>query len=112
MLESHPDHALAKHLLTGGGGIVSFQVKGKDGSQAAGLKASTRVVEALNIPTIGASLGGVESLVHQPSVMSYAEMDSDARLKEGIYDNLIRFSVGLEDTADLIADLQQALAGI
>lgn len=112
MLPSHPDYALAQQLLGGGGGIVSFQVKGKDGTQAAGLKASTEVVEALKIATIGASLGGVETLVHQPSVMSYADMDADARLKEGIYDNLIRFSVGLEDTADLIADLKQALARI
>jgi cystathionine gamma-synthase len=110
MLASHPDHALAKQMLAGGGGIVSFQVKGKDSSQAAGLKASTQVIEMLKLATIGASLGGVESLVHQPSVMSYADMDADARLKEGIYDNLIRFSVGLEDTADLIADLKQALA--
>lgn len=110
LLESHPEFLLSKQYLTGGGGIVSFQVKGKDATQAAGLEASTRVVEALRLPTIGASLGGVESLVHQPSVMSYADMDAEARRKEGIFDNLIRFSVGLEETADLIADLKQALA--
>ncbi len=112
LLASHPDFALAERYLSGGGGIVSFQVKGADATQAAGLKASTKVIEALQLPTLGASLGGVESLVHQPSVMSYADMDSDARLKEGIYDNLIRLSVGLEDTRDLIADLKQALGKI
>lgn len=109
MLASHPQHALAKQYLVGGGGIVSFQVKGSDSSQEAGLKASTTLIEALRLPTLGASLGGVESLIHQPSVMSYYDMDSAARLKEGIFDNLIRFSVGLEDTEDLITDLSQAL---
>jgi len=109
LLASHPQHALAKKYLVGGGGIVSFQVKGRDNSQEAGLKASTTLIEALRLPTLGASLGGVESLIHQPSVMSYYDMDAAARLKEGIFDNLIRFSVGLEDTEDLIADLDQAL---
>lgn len=74
------------------------------------MKASTTLIEALKIPTLGASMCGVESLIHQPSVMSYYDMDAAQRLKEGIYDNLIRFSVGLEDTEDLIADLDQALS--
>lgn len=110
LLESHPDYALARRYLRGGGGVVSFQVKAKDRSQEAGLAASTALLNALKIPAIAASLGGVESLVHQPSVMSYYDMDAEARLKEGIFDSLVRLSVGLEDTADLIEDLAQSLA--
>jgi cystathionine gamma-synthase len=111
-LKSHPDYKLAERYLRGGGGVVSFQVKGKDASQAAGLAASTELLNRLKIPAIAASLGGVESLIHQPSVMSYYDMDAESRLREGIYDNLIRYSVGLEDTADLIADLEQALSAL
>ncbi|HNE19309.1 MAG TPA: PLP-dependent aspartate aminotransferase family protein [Turneriella sp.] len=110
MLESHPDHALAKSYLRGGGGVVSFQVKGKDSSQEAGLAASTALLNSLKIPAIAASLGGVESLIHQPSVMSYHDMDAAARLAAGIPDGLIRYAVGLEDTSDLIADLERGLA--
>jgi len=108
-LKSHPHISLADKYLRGGGGVVSFEVKARDNSQEECLKASTKVVEALKIATLGASMCGVESLVHQPSVMSYYDMDGAARLKEGIPDSLIRFSVGLEDTADLIEDLDQAL---
>ncbi|MBX3722153.1 MAG: aminotransferase class I/II-fold pyridoxal phosphate-dependent enzyme [Turneriella sp.] len=111
-VKSNTQLALAQKYLKGGGGVVSFQVKGKDASQEAGLRASTALIEALKIPTLGASMCGVESLIHQPSVMSYYDMDAAARLKEGIYDNLIRFSVGLEDSDDIIADLEQALAKI
>lgn len=110
LLESHPDYALAKRYLRGGGGVVSFQVKGKDNSQEAGLAASTALLNSLKIPAIAASLGGVESLIHQPSVMSYHDMDAEARLAAGIPDGLIRYSVGLEDTDDLVADLEQGLA--
>lgn len=112
LVKSHPHFDLAQRYLNGGGGLISFQVKGADSSQEAGLKASTTLIEALKIPTLGASLGGVESLIHQPTVMSYYDMDAAARLKEGIFDNLIRFSVGLEDTEDLIADFEQALSQI
>jgi cystathionine gamma-synthase len=112
LVKSHPHYTLAQKYLRGGGGLLSFQVKGKGDSQEAGLAASTALIEALKIPTLGASLGGVESLIHQPSVMSYYDMDAAARLKEGIFDNLIRFSVGLEDTEDLIADLEQALGRV
>lgn len=109
LASANPQLKTAKKYLKGGGGVVSFLVKGAGESQEERLKASTRFIEALKIPTLGASLGGVESLVHQPSVMSYYDMDAEQRLKEGIYDNLVRFSVGLEDTADLIADIDQAL---
>ncbi len=112
LVSSNTQLPLAQKYLKGGGGVVSFQVKGKDASQEAGMKASTTLIESLRIPTLGASMCGVESLIHQPSVMSYYDMDAAARLKEGIFDNLIRFSVGLEDTEDLIADLEQALAKV
>jgi len=102
LLDSHPDFALAKKIFRGGSGLVSFQVKG-------GLRESTLLVEALSIPALAASLGGVESLVHQPTVMSYYDMPPEQRVQEGIFDNLIRYSVGLEDVEDLIADLESAL---
>ncbi len=110
MLASHPDYFLAQKYLRGGGGVVSFQVRGCDSSQEAGLAASTALLNNLKIPAIAASLGGTESLVHQPSVMSYYDMDGTARLAAGIYDGLVRYSVGLEDAEDLIADLEQGLA--
>ncbi|MBV6493411.1 MAG: L-methionine gamma-lyase [Turneriella sp.] len=112
MLTSHPDFTLAQKYLKGGGGIVSFCVKAKNSSQEARFSAASAFLNALTIPTIGASLGGVESLIHQVSVMSYWDMDSAARLKASIQDNLIRFSVGLEDTEDLINDLANALEKI
>jgi len=112
LLESHPDYALAKKYLRGGGGVISFTVQTLDHSQEAGLAASSQLLKNLKIPAIAASLGGTESLVHQPSVMSYYDMDASARLAAGISDALIRYSVGLEDTEDLIADLEQALARI
>lgn len=109
MLASHPHHALAKTYLKGGGGIVTFQVKAKDASQDERLKAATAFVEALQLPTHAASLGGVESLVHIPTVMNYYDLTPEARLAAGIPDNLVRLSVGLEDTEDLIRDIDQAL---
>lgn len=112
LLPSHPDCALAQRYLRGGGGVVSFEVRGKDSSQQAALSASTALLDSLRIPAIAASLGGVESLIHQPSVMSYYDMDAAQRLKEGIPDSLVRFAVGLEDTADLLADLEQALSRV
>jgi cystathionine gamma-synthase len=112
LLESHPDYALAKKYLRGGGGVISFTVQTLDHSQEAGLAASSQLLKNLKIPAIAASLGGTESLMHQPSVMSYYDMDASARLAAGISDALIRYSVGIEDTEDLIADLEQALARI
>lgn len=109
MLASHPNHALAKKYLKGGSGIVTFTVKAKDASQTERLKAATAFVEALRLPTHAASLGGVESLVHIPTVMNYYDLSPEARLEAGVPDNLVRLSVGLEDTEDLIADLDQAL---
>jgi len=102
-LASHPEHDIAQKQMRGFGGVVSFEVKGD-------LDAASRVVDAFRIPYIAVSLGGVESLVEQPAIMSFYELTTEERLQIGIKDNLIRYSVGIEDAADLIADLAQALA--
>jgi cystathionine gamma-synthase len=100
-LPSHPDHGLAKTQMGGFGGVVSFELA--DHASAA------RFVDALTLPTIGGSLGGVESLVHQPWILSYYETPPAERARLGIRDGLIRLAVGIEDTQDLVADLTQAL---
>jgi cystathionine gamma-synthase len=101
-LASHPDHDVAKRQMRGYGGVVSFEVRGD-------LDAASRVVDACEIPHIAASLGGVESLIEQPAVMSFYELTTEERLEVGIKDNLIRYAVGIEDPEDLIADLARAL---
>ena len=101
-LKSHPHHDIAARQMKGFGGVVSFEIKG-------GLEDGSRLVDAVNIPFIAPSLGGVESLIEQPSLMSFYELSTEERLAVGIKDNLIRYSVGVEDTKDLIDDLKQAL---
>jgi cystathionine gamma-synthase len=101
-LPSHPDHAVARSQMLGFGGVVSFEIAG-------GLDDTSRFIDALTIPLIAASLGGVETLVEQPALMSYYELSTEERLAVGIKDNLVRLSLGIEDAADLIADLDQAL---
>jgi cystathionine gamma-synthase len=101
-LPSHPEHAIAKRQMRGFGGVVSFEVAGD-------LDAASRVVDACRIPCIAASLGGVESLIEQPAVMSFYELTTEERRRIGIADNLIRYAVGIEDADDLIVDLGQAL---
>jgi cystathionine gamma-synthase len=96
-------HALARKQQLGFGGMISFGLAG-------GLEASRRFLSACQIFTLAESLGGVESLIEQPSLMSFFELSTEERLAVGIKDNLIRLSVGLEDPDDLIADLQRALA--
>jgi cystathionine gamma-synthase len=107
-LASHPDHAVAARQMSGFGGVVSFEVTPVAGQSA--LEAASRFVDALRIPQIAASLGGVETLVEQPALMSYYELSAEERLAEGITDNLVRLALGIEDTADLLADVEQALA--
>ncbi len=104
-LPSHPDHAVATEQLRGGGGVVSFLVKG-------GLDAGSKVIDACRIAQLAPSLGGVETLIEQPALMSFYELTTEQRLQIGIRDNLIRLAVGIEDVADLIADLGQALDGV
>jgi len=101
-LKSHPDYEIAKKYMKGFGGVVSFQIKGD-------LAAGSRFIDAMKIPKIAPSIGGVESLIEQPSLMSYYELSTEEREKIGIFDNLVRFSIGIEDTPDLLKDLQQAL---
>ena len=101
-LASHPQHNVARRQMRGFGGVVSFEVAGD-------LDATSRVIDACRIPQIAPSLGGVESLIEQPALMSFYELTTEERLLVGIKDNLIRYSVGIEDTDDLIADLTAAL---
>jgi len=103
-LESHPYHEVARRTMKGFGGLITFLVKDADWRQTAA------VVDAARIPRIGPSLGGVESLIEQPMVMSYFELTPEDRRRFGIPDNMIRLSCGIENTADLIEDLRQALA--
>ena len=102
-LPSHPDYSVAQAQMSGFGGMVSFEVKGD-------LDTASAVIDALKIPYIGPSFGGPESLVEQPALQAYFELTTEERHAVGIRDELIRYSLGLEDTSDLIADLEQALA--
>ena len=104
-LEDHPQHGLAMKQMGTGGGIVTFFVAG-------GLDVTRRVLERCQIFTLAESLGGVESLVNHPAIMTHASVAEDKREILGISDNLIRLSVGVEDPDDLIADLEQAMDGI
>jgi cystathionine gamma-synthase len=101
-LPGHPQHQVARRQMRGFGGVVSFEIAGD-------LEAASRVVDACSIPQIAPSLGGVESLIEQPALMSFYELTTEERLQVGIKDNLIRYSVGIEDSEDLIADLDAAL---
>jgi cystathionine gamma-synthase len=102
-LPSHPDHAVAAAQMSGFGGVVSFEVRGD-------IQDTSRFIDALRIPYISPSLGGVESLIMQPAIMSYHDLSPEERLGLGIKDNLVRFAVGIEDTEDILNDLEQALA--
>lgn len=102
-LESHAYYELARKQMRGYGGLVTFLVKDADWRQTAD------IVDATKIARIAPSLGGVESLIEQPLVMSYYEMPPEDRQRFGIPDNMIRLSCGIENTADLIADLREAL---
>jgi len=101
-LADHPQHALARRQQQGFGAIVSFELHG-------GMAAVERLVERLTLFSLAESLGGVESLVAHPASMTHAAMSEDARSRAGIGDGLLRLSVGLEDPADLVRDLEGAL---
>jgi cystathionine gamma-synthase len=109
-LTSHPDHGVAAAQMSGFGGVVSFELAPREGEDP--LHTTSRFIDAMTIPLIAPSLGGVESLIEQPALMSYYELSTEERLAIGIRDNLVRFSVGIEDTVDILADLNQALAQI
>ncbi len=101
-LESHPDHAIAKKQMSAFGGVVSFEVHGD-------LWAAARFIDQVKIPYIAPSLGGVESLIEMPAVQSYWSFGPEKRAEIGIKENLIRFSIGVEDVEDIWEDLEQAL---
>ncbi len=101
-LPEHPGYEVAKKQMRGFGGMISFEVKG-------GLEESKRVCERTEIFSLAESLGGVESLIEHPALMTHASVPREVREEKGISDSLIRISVGIEDGADLVADLEQAL---
>lgn len=102
MLPSHASHDIARAQMRGGGGVVSFVVKG-------GNAAASRVVDGVRIPLIAPSLGGVETLIEQPALMSYFELGPSELARVGIDPALIRMAIGLEDARDLIDDLRMSL---
>ncbi len=104
-LPSHPQHALAQRQMRAGGGMVTMLLKG-------GEPEARRFLERCEIFTLAESLGGVESLIEHPAIMTHASVPADVRAQLGIGDALIRLSVGVADLDDLIADLEQALAAV
>jgi len=107
-LESHPCHEVAARTLRGCGGLVTFFIKGADGGPA-DWRETAAVIDAVRIPRIAPSLGGVESLIEQPMVMSYWNYSPAERATFRITDNMVRLACGIEDADDLIADLARAL---
>lgn len=105
-LPSHPDHGLARRTMRGFGGLITFELRDADWRQTAD------VVDAAKLARIAPSLGGVESLIEQPLVMSYFKYSPEDRKRFGISDNMIRLACGIENTEDLIADLDQSLSGL
>jgi cystathionine gamma-lyase len=104
-LPSHPQHAVAKEQMHGGfGGMISVVLKG-------GLAAATQLLERVEIFTLAESLGGIESLIEHPAIMTHASIPAEQRAKLGIADGLVRLSCGIEDPQDLLADLSSGLSG-
>jgi cystathionine gamma-synthase len=104
-LPSHPDYAVATRQMKGFAGVVTFEIEGD-------FAAAVRFTDACKLPYIAPSLGGVESLVEMPVLMSYWDYPAAERQRYGITDTLVRLSCGIEDAVDLIADLEQALARV
>lgn len=103
-LESHPEHQIAKRQMSGFGGIITFFIRG-------GLEAARGFLERVEVFALAESLGGVESLIEHPAIMTHASLPKEVREKTGITDELIRVSVGIENVDDLIEDLRKALEG-
>ncbi|MFC3193499.1 cystathionine gamma-synthase [Marinicella sediminis] len=101
-LKSHPQHELAKQQMRGFGGVISVLIKG-------GLDETTAMMERCQLFALAESLGGIESLINHPAIMTHASVPAEQRAQIGITDNLVRLSVGIEDIEDLIADLDEAL---
>jgi cystathionine gamma-lyase len=103
-LPSHPQHDLARKQMSGFGGMISFELGSRSAAEV--------VVNRMEVFTLAESLGGVESLVCHPATMTHASVPLERRAKLGISDGLVRLSVGVEDVQDLVADIEQAFAGI
>ena len=101
-LESHPQYDLAREQMSGPGGIVTFYLEG-------GLEKARRMLESVEVFSLAESLGGVESLIEHPAIMTHASMPKEVRRELGITDGLVRLSVGIEDGDDLVGDLERAL---
>ncbi len=101
-LESHPQHKLAKRQMSGFGSMISFELNG-------GMEAGRILMDHVRLATLAVSLGGVETLIEHPASMTHASMSAADRCAAGFSDGLVRYSVGIEDVEDLIADLRQAL---
>jgi len=104
-LPSHPQHELAKCQMRGFGSMIAFELKG-------GLEAGRRLMDHVRLATLAVSLGGVETLIEHPASMTHASMSKESREAAGFTDGLVRYSVGIEDADDLIADLDQALEAV
>ena len=104
-LKSHPQFELAQKQMKGPGAMISFELKG-------GIEAGKILMNSVRLALLAVSLGGVETLIQHPASMTHSKMSPEARLKANITDGLVRFSVGIEDVEDIIADLDQALAKI
>jgi cystathionine gamma-lyase len=102
-LPSHPQHALAKRQMSGFGGMITIYLRG-------GIDEARRMLESVRIFALAESLGGVESLIEHPAIMTHASLSPDTRRLLGISDTMVRLSVGIEDPRDLIADLERGLA--
>lgn len=102
-LESHPQYSLAKQQMTGFGGMITCFLRG-------GLQNARKFLESVKLFALAESLGGVESLIEHPAIMTHASIPAETRRELGIHDNLVRISVGIEDVSDLQKDLEQALA--
>ncbi len=101
-LPSHPQHEICKRQMSGFGSMIAFELKG-------GFEAGKRLMNSVKLATLAVSLGGVETLIEHPASMTHASMGKEARDEAGFTDGLVRYSVGIEDVDDLIADLEQAL---
>ena len=104
-LKSHPQYELARKQMDGPGAMISFELKG-------GLNAGKILMDNVKLALLAVSLGGIETLIQHPASMTHSKMSKEAKEKAGITDGLVRFSVGIEDLKDIIADLEQALAKI
>jgi methionine-gamma-lyase len=104
-LDTHAGHQVAREQMSDFGGMLSFTLKG-------GFAAAEKLINNLQLPTLVGSLGNVDTLIAHPASMSHSGMSAETRRKMGVSDGLVRFSVGIENVQDILADLDQALKGV